>query len=147
MTDLLDAINSQGLVSFHGLLKWIITDLEFVRADVNLSDYQSLCSTKQAITTIKIRYTRKFAPRVFKSSVYRFTELAKQADKKILQLLHDLLSTIGQYQLRSNENNQSSSSFETRQQKLEDRPQISSKKIKSEPIDRMDIAIYSSADV
>ena len=132
------------------MIKWFITDLEFEQSKINLSDYQSLCNTKQKINTLQIRYTRKFNVRVLESSVYQFTGPAKQTHYRILRLMRDILSTIEQYQLKLDQNNQSSSSSENcgkRRKKSEDRLLSPPKKIKSEEHDRIDIAVYSYANI
>ncbi len=147
---MLDIIpNSKRLASFRGAIKWFITDLESIRSNVNLHNYQSLCNTKQAVTSLEIRYTRKFNDRALKTSIYKFTDQVKQAHKKILRLVRDLLSTIRQYQRQLDENNQSSKGGK---KKSEDQPLIPPKKIKIEKCDRdqknqMDIAVYSSSDI
>jgi hypothetical protein len=108
-----------------------------------------LYDTKQAVTSLQIRFTRKFNDQALKSSVYKFSDEVKQAHKKILRLIPDLLSTIRQYQRQLDENNQSSKVVK---RKSEDQPLIPPKKIKLEKCDRdrknqMDIAVYSSSDI
>jgi len=141
--------NSKRLSSFRAAIKWFITDLEFIRSNIDLYNYQSLCDTKQAVTSLQIRYTRKFNDQALKSTVYKFSDEVKQAHKKILRLIPDLLSTIRQYQRQLDENNQSSKVSKI---KPEDQPLIPPKKIKLEKCDRdqknqMDIAVYSSSDI
>ncbi len=143
------------------MIKWFITDLEFIRSNVDLHNYQSLCDAKQAVNSLKIRYTRKFNDKVLRSTIYQFTRSVKQVHQKTLRAICDLLTTLRQYQLQIDEQDQpskpksslsSTSSSKTRQEQSEDSSFIRPKKIKLEkfetdPNNRIDTAVYSSSDI
>jgi hypothetical protein len=149
-------MDPKRLATFRAMIKWFITDLEFIRSNVDLRNYQSLCDAKQAVNSLKIRYTRKFNDKVLKSTIYQFTRSVKQVHQKTLRAICDLLTTLRQYQLQIDEQDQpskpKSSLSSTSQEQSEDSSFIRPKKIKLEkfetdPNNRIDTAVYSSSDI
>jgi hypothetical protein len=127
------------------MIKYLITDVEFARSNVDLYNYQSLCNCKQAITSIKIRYTRKFDEHSLKSSDYQFTREIKQVHQKTLREICSLITSLQQYQLKTDEQEKSFSI--NHQQQSEANQFIPSNKRKTfhQNNAQMDIATYSSS--
>jgi hypothetical protein len=130
------------------MIKYLITDVEFARSNVDLYNYQSLCNCKQAITSIKIRYTRKFNEQSLKSSDYQFNREIKQVHQKTLREICSLITSLRQYQLQISEHEQEKSFSINHQQQSEDNQFIPSNKRKKfhQNNTQMDVATYSSSD-
>jgi len=129
------------------MIKYLITDLEFARSNVDLYNYQSLCNCKQAITSIKIRYTRKFDEHSLKSSDYQFTREIKQVYQKTLREICSLITSLQQYQLKTDEHEQekSSTSFSINHQQQSEANQFIPLTFHQNNA-QMDVATYSSSD-
>ncbi|CAF4917895.1 unnamed protein product [Rotaria sp. Silwood1] len=138
--DLLNAMNEPRLLTFRNIIQSIVVDIESILSTINMYNSISINNAKEALTSLRMQYSRIFKSDLFTSSIYRITQPTKQVYKKTLAAINDLIAYLTNYQVQIVENqtknsNQSSTSLSiTGQEQLENKESIQSLKRKSETL-------------
>ncbi|CAF3804423.1 unnamed protein product, partial [Rotaria sp. Silwood1] len=138
--DLLNAMNEPRLLTFRNIIQTIVVDIESILSTINMYNSISINNAKEALTSLRMQYSRIFKSDLFTSSIYRITQPTKQVYKKTLAVINDLIEYLTNYQVQTVENQTKNSNLSstflsiTDQEQLENKESIQRLKRKSETL-------------
>ncbi|CAF4734489.1 unnamed protein product, partial [Rotaria sp. Silwood2] len=97
LNNLLWSLSKQDLPSYCEMIESTISDIKFLRSNIDLYNGRSICNARNQILSMRSEYTEKFDRNYLQQHNYKMNRKARELYASMIKTMRDLLKSLRRY--------------------------------------------------